>query len=392
MGSEKHLRIAVITENPMSRAHGTGVQLLRLLENQGISYTNFYFGDLYGGKSECEDFVSLYGQEYRWWYPAQSLQGKARAAALRTWYSLKVHPPRFNAALKERPAFNVAYVIVGHEVAAAWYLPFLKALGCPYVVHIMDIYHESGLDPESMPNFSTLFAGASSILALTETIRDEIAKFNVKKLEIVRIGQEVMSGTASPAKMQEPVRLIMIGGLYAGGTALLADAWPKLAVAVPELELWYAGNHFNSLPDILREKGKDFGQIQGADKLHQILTQAHIAYLNGPSELDCYGKYSYPSRTSDYFMAGLPVVANVVAGSATESILKPLHATAARIVNTPEELIRAVKTFSTDSTIWREASQDARQFAEQNFNIAVIRKHITSLLTESAKTATLNPK
>ena len=55
-----------------------------------------------------------------------------------------------------------------------------------------------------------------------------------------------------------------------------------------------------------------------------MLTSMHLAYLPGPDgnpAEDCIARFSFPSRLTDYFWHGLPVVGPLFGNSATAQVL-----------------------------------------------------------------------
>jgi hypothetical protein len=120
--------------------------------------------------------------------------------------------------------------------------------------------------------------------------------------------------------------------------------------------------------------------VTAGDELSRWLAESHLAFLSGPSDLDCFGKFSFPSRCSDYLMAGLPVVACVAAGSATERFLQPLSPGCVRLARTESEIERAVESLTASPERWVLASEQARSYARKHLSIETVREQVMSAL------------
>jgi hypothetical protein len=280
---------------------------------------------------------------------------------------------------------QVVYVVVSDERHARKFRSLLQQFNCPYVVHIMDIYHEHGLDPETMTGFCSLFRDSSSNLALTDPIRNEIAKFDPRPVKVVHVGQEINPYKAQPPEKRKPLNIIMIGRPYHRGMTLLDKTWPRLCARFGSLELVYVGAHANALPPSVKAYVTDHGYLTDQDHLKRALAGAHLAYLSGPSELDRFGKFSFPSRCSDYLMAGLPILACVPKGSATEQFLRPLSPDCVCFVQSENDIIRSIESFTATAEHWRQGSERARAYAEKHLNIETIRQQVLSELRAAVR-------
>jgi glycosyltransferase involved in cell wall biosynthesis len=389
MGSEKQLRVAVITESAMEKTHGTGAQLLRLFhERENLSYYHFFFYEGIFGKSNRPNSFLLSDKELpfrkgagfatrlrkgmglSWWNPDGSINAR--------WFQKLIAENNIQC--------DLAYVVLADEMHTRYVLAILEQLSVPYVVHLMDLYTESGLDPKRDTGFRKLFQGAKRVIALTETMREEVCKFGIPKeaIPLVPIGQEITPYSASAPKDDQPVKMVMVGRPYEKGVQLLLDAYPALKErrGAP-LEILYAGSHFSLLPPGLQEVTTNVGQISDSDAYARFLAECHLAYLSGPTDLDCFGKYSFPSRSADYLMAGLPVIAAIAPGSASERTLMPLIPDAVKIVKEPAQIRTAVDEFLESTASWEKANQMTRQFAVDQLDITKIRETIDTIVAES---------
>lgn len=371
------MKVAVLSECAMANTHGTGALLLRLFQNSGTPFVHLFLQTMGFGLSECPAshlLAHLPKQSSR----SQFFAHRAlRAVGLSLWRKDEINRrvfARFRRA-KDITA-DVAYVVVSRESHARRFRSVLRELNCPYVVHVMDIYHETGLDPDTMPGFRSLFQGAHSNLALTDAIRNEIVKFDSRDVSIVPVWQMRNPYVPTPPGNQKPLVIVMIGRPYQQGMRLLEKAWPQLLDRFGPLELAYIGAHQSALPVSMRAYVRDYGYVTDQDEFSRLLSAAHLAFLSGPSELDCFGKFSFPSRCSDYLMAGLPVIACVVPGSATERFLQPLSPGCVRFAQSEVEIEQAVEGFTSSPEQWSRASEQARSYAREHLAIDTVREQI----------------
>lgn len=380
------MKVAVLSECAMANTHGTGALLLRLFHNSGAPFVHLYLQAMGFGLSECPDSYPLFHFPKRSYRCQRFAHRFLRMIGLSFWRKQTINRRVFSRLRRENGiAADVAYVVVAHENHAQRLHSILRELKCPYVVHVMDIYHEEGLDPNTMPGFRLLLRGAHANLALTDAIRDEIAKFDSRPVRIVPVGQDRNPYQARPPENQKPLVMTMMGRPYQQGTLLLEKAWPQLLQRFGSLELAYIGAHARALPPSMRAYVRDYGYVTDQDQVWRLLSGAHLAYLSGPSELDCFGKFSFPSRCSDYLMAGLPVVAGVAPGSATERFLQPLSPGCVRFARSEVEILRAVEGLTSSPEQWKRASDQARDFAGERLAIETVREQILRELHEALR-------
>jgi hypothetical protein len=276
-------------------------------------------------------------------------------------------------------------VIAAHEEHALKMSSLLRVLGCPYVVHIMDIYHHEGLDPARMPGFRDLLGGATARLAISDAIADEIARFGGPPAQVIPIGQEVSKQVAAPPVPGQPLRLVMVGKPYAEGMAVFRAAWDELLRRFPDVEICYAGQHVLEFPEHIRARLKTSAYLARAD-YEALLARCHVAFLSGPLDLDRFGKFSIASRIADYLMAGLPVVGCVGDGTAMQRFLQPIVPRAVRFARTPDELLDGLAAFR-DPARWRDAHEVGRAFAVAHLDIRQVRRLVRDTLTAAARRA-----
>ena len=384
------MKVCIITPFCLSNSHGTGVQLLRLFADE--NYTHLYWSSA-SGFSEDERSLLL-EEQFTWW---KFSRGKGR---IEQWMGLLGlssvwrHNQLINEAHKDQLSrqyrCDVAYVVVIDETSARKAVSLLEHLGCPYVVHLMDLMHPRGLDPKTMPGFGRLFARASGVFALSENIRQEVLKFPSPPTHIFPIVRSIGQVAQRPPRPGHPLRIVMVGSLYyRAGLECLAQAWDELVRRYPQIELVYAGPQSqidNHLPARLK-KVLDYRGYLHHEEVENILLDCHLAYLPGPClpvEKDKYSKYSIPSRLTDYLMAGLPTVAFPAPASAAEKFLAPVMPVAVQRAMTPAALVESVAHFvSTEH--WREASAAAHAFAVAQCSVEGARRALVDQLHQAAQ-------
>lgn len=378
------MKIAVLTECALSRKHGTGAQLLRILEKSNVEFFHVYLTHSWGGQSECDRSFRL--EDPRWTGRGRRHIAKVeRLLGLNWWNGDDVDTRKWQRLVdREKLQCDVAYVVVANESQALKFNSLLASMKVPYIVHVMDIYDDQGFNAHTMTGLARLFRGAMHNIALSEPIRIEIEKFGCKNVSIIPIGQDTTDKIATAPISGERINLLTVGKPYAEGTQLLAEAWPAIKKAVPGIRLIYAGQHTKLIPPELAADLDNRGYIADKQVYESLLAESHVAYLSGPSDLQMFGRFSIPSRTSDFLMAGLPVVAAVAEGSATAQFLKPLVPDAARFVAAAEQLIDSIRFFANDVDRWRFASAASHQFGVANVSMEQVRSKIIKALEESS--------
>src|SRR5438105_2147206 len=159
------------------------MQLLRTFDNGPMEYFSLFLHSWHEGASEPPRAHLL---EDRWlderW--PNGMRGKHFANRLMFhadqcwWHDGEINRKRFAQLVADYDLHcDVAYVNVAKEESALKMCSILRNLGCPYVVHFMDLYHDC-LDPATMPGMCELIRGASKVIALTDALSDEAAKFS----------------------------------------------------------------------------------------------------------------------------------------------------------------------------------------------------------------------
>ena len=377
------LMICILTESELARSHGTGAQILQMF--QGAQFHHFYWKIGHGQRSEVPQSTLLAD-----WIPNVPKIGGVvrrlrRLSGMTWWHGNQINAPWLRHLLRSQGlTFDVVYVVIARESDAQRALSIVRQIGAPYVLHMMDILETDGLKPERMPAIGELLKGASQLISLLPSITREMRQFVRTPVREISIGQKITAWTAREFEDDRAVRLVMVGRPYRGGCELLANAWEAAKLSERKMELVYYGTQHNDMPAKLRNICRDGGYISNGEAYRKILAEAHLAFLSGPNANDMHGKWSFPSRTVDYLMAGLPVLACVSAGSATEDVLKPISPQAVAFTRSESDIIEAINRFTADQEAWVTASRAARSFAEKTMSLEVVRERVLAAL-ETAK-------
>jgi hypothetical protein len=225
---------------------------------------------------------------------------------------------------------------------------------------------------------------AREILCLTPPIGSEVAKFGLPYTPLL-IGQPKTAHVAKgPPPAGGPVRLVVTGRPYEGGSNLLGDACLAWRAAGRPVDVVYIGSHYAALPPAVRPLVRDLGFVEDDDAFRRALADCHVAFLTGPDALDAFGRYSFPSRVGDLLMAGLPVLSACPAGSATAGMLAPITPAGVRAVGSGADIVAALDAFTSTAQGWAVASRSARTFAEGHLSIDVIRARMVQVLERAS--------
>jgi hypothetical protein len=382
------MRVAVIMGPALGSRHGTGVQVQRIFEGSGVDLWHLYWLGTAGYQSDLAESALLNTlPRLKRRRGGRVVEKVEELLGVAWWNGHQVNADKLRRLVADRGwTCDVAYVCVADDGEAAEAWSILKVLGCPYVVHLMDLCHDDGIDPATMPGYVGLLRGASSVLAIGEAMRDEVLKVRRDGVAMAGLGKELAARAQEPPGAEGPLRIVMLGGLGSPenpALEVLADGLEALRARRAGVECVYMGQHYHFLSDRLKRLITYPGRVD-MKVFETMLPQFHLAYLPSPARLDCYGKYSFVSRLVDYCMAGLPLIYCIVAGSSPERTLAPLVPVGARPVHSGEEWAAAAEHFAQPAN-WQAASRAVRDFAEEHFTIGRLRDDVLGTLRRAAE-------
>lgn len=377
------MKVLSITQAELARSHGTGAQVLELLEE--TDYHHVYWHVCHGMRSESTRSTLLSDR-----LPPvpgiRKLCRVARSCLGRTWWrGTSVNRAYFESLLRSAGPFDVAYVVVASEFDAARALSLLDIADIPFVLHVCDILEPGGLN-QVMTAFASLVSRASCVFSLLPSITAELEKLCSRQFAPLPIGKPASPVTAQPPESGGPVVVTFGGRPYAAGCSALAAAVPLLKNTLGgRLALRYVGPHFRDVPAELKRHCNDLGFVSDEGQFRKHLAEAHIAFLSGPDTLDRFGLYSFPSRVVDYLHAGLPVVGCVPAGSATSRILSESAPDAVSLGESVTSLHDGIMRFGSSIEAWRQANQSAMSAARSLFLLSKVRTTLIDALRNAAE-------
>ena len=377
------MKVGILSEYCLAGSHGSGAQMLRIIDHAQLDYFHVYWSLRPFGPSEKSRASHLF-EDPLYWRPLRLSRLMTRlhaAVGLRGWRGNTLNVPLFERAVP--PALlraDALYAFATSEGSAQRCLSLIDHLDKPFVLHIMDVQHENGLDPAVMPGFAALIRRASSVLVINAAIEKEVRKFPVREVEVVPFGQTVydLPPRETPSEGDAP-RVFVTGAIHHHGLDLLSAAWPRVLARFPRAELLYTGTQFNAVPAGLRPHVKNLGFVE-ASRYLKILRTSHVGYVPGPVELDCYGRFSIPSRIADFCMAALPMIACVAPGSAAELFLRPALGEFVQIPASAGVLVEQLAAWFTDEPARVEAGDKARLFAETHLSSAHVADRVLARL------------
>jgi hypothetical protein len=169
-----------------------------------------------------------------------------------------------------------------------------------------------------------------------------------------------------------PLEIVMMGSVdYTRGLEELH----KFCAGLDRSGIKYSLNYMGT-PEMRSRLGTQLpvnyrGVRLGAER-DAILNSMHLAYLPGPDgdpAKNYLARFSFPSRTTDYFWHGLPVVGPLFDDSATVQLVSELRGKGVWFSQDANQLVAAVKQLAQQPQAWQAASDAVYHFAQQNFSM-----------------------
>jgi hypothetical protein len=375
------MHVALVTEAALNRRHGTGAQLLRYLDDMELDYSHVYFLGWAGWRSDSPRSLSLAQPE--WLERHHRFRSFARRLGLYWWRRGNLrHSTRASIRAHTAPC-EVAWVVVGGERGAEVARRIVDELGAPVLLHVMDLFADS-LD--TCPHFRALASSAAEIVALTPMLAAEFQRVTGRPCTAIGVGQRLDVPLASPPGIHG-WDLLLTGRIYPDSLRLLAEALKQLQPAARPRAICFLGPRYSDIPPELRGQVKDLGFIGDAAAFAGVVAKHHVAYLQAPAILDHFGRYSYPSRATDYLMAGLPVVGYSPPGSAAKVVLGSARPGVRLVSGGPAELAAELAAVTATPEAWLDAHRAARAFAERHLDLVPQQAALRAALERCALSA-----
>lgn len=367
--------------------HGTGVQILRIFADKKNQLVNLYWYRRPDLQPALPNSIPLLtcpkvgpGSLSR---TAERLARLCRSA---WWYGDQVNCRKLRAAIDRldcRP--DVAYVCVSSETSAARAQSVLSGLGIPYVAHMWDLNHADGLDSLRTPAFVHFLHRAAAVLVVGDAMRQQVQRVCPEQdVRIVRFGIQATEHKASCPKPGEPLEVVVLGSLGSDSNPaiqLLGDLAME-ETKQPAIRIHYYGQHYQTLDPRLK-RIIDPPEVLPPEELQRRIARCHIGYLPSPGTLDSFGRFSLPSRITDYCGAGLPIIACIEQGSEAASFLRTHGAEAVRFVKTVDELRVTIHSLS-EAEAWDRAHKASLSCARSYFCIDETARSVLRALEQAA--------
>ncbi len=371
-------RVALFTEAALNRKHGTGAQLLRYLDGLDVECAHVHFLGWAGWDSVTPRSLPL--EPPAWRKRSKLIRGLARRLGLDWWSHGRLSGATRAAILAHAAPCDVAWVVVGGERGARVARRVVAELGAPVLLHVMDLYADS-LD--TCPHFRALAASARGIITLTPNLSSEFKRSVGRDCLEIGVGQHTDVPLALPPD-GNGWTLFISGRTYPESLTLLADALHLLTPSRRPSAIFYAGTQFAAIPEALRRQVVDLGFIGDPPAYARAVAARHVAYLQLPAQLDAFGRYSYPSRATDYLMAGLPVIGHCPEGGAAAAVLRAAHPGVRLGHGGARQLAEDLAAVVATPASWALAHRAARAFAERHIDIVPQRAAIRAELARCA--------
>jgi hypothetical protein len=380
------MRVVLVTETALTSRHGTGDQLLACLADCDLEVTHIFSAGWEGWRSDRPRSLCL--PEPLWLERRPRLRLLALSLGFYWWRFGGLSRRSRNKIRTNCLPCDLVWVVVGGETGAQVARRIVEELRAPMVLHLMDLYADS---IDQCPALSGLARSSAGMIALTANLAGELERVSGRPCTRIGIGRELDVPRATPPG-PDGWDLLLTGRAYPESLSLLAAAVRLLPERARPRAIHYPGKIDRKLPPELAAQVTRLDFAPDRESFAAVVAARHIAYLQTSTSLDYYGRYSYPSRVTDYLAAGLPSVGHSPVGSA--ALVELGHARPGVRIGAggPEQVAADLLELATRPTAWREASDAARAFAEKRHDIRRVRAHLFSTLRNSAKRSPGTPQ
>ena len=267
-----------------------------------------------------------------------------------------------------------AYVIIASEDEAQITRQILDVLRPAYVVNVMDYLHLGATALSDFPHFAAVLRQAKSVFALTPPIQKALSRICGRKdISLLSVAREPAPAVVRPfIPGTRPLEIVMMGSVdYTRGLQELH----RFCFGLETLGVNFCLNYIGT-QEMRKRLGPNLpvkyqGVRLGAER-EALLNSMHLAYLPGPDgdpARDYLARFSFPSRLTDYFWHGLPVLGPLFNSTATAQMLGGLSGNGVWFSPDSRQLVGVVKALLERPRSWEAASQAVYNFAQQHFSI-----------------------
>lgn len=365
-------RVCIISPHELSRRHGSGSQLIQLYEGSS-NFSHIFWQFAHGNETSVEHSSHLHD----WPLPKDRIRGAVRKlnamSGFAYWTDSDELTKRGRSLLYRLGSFNLAHVVVYDERTACKAKSLVQAIGCPFVVHFFDLFQDHGICDKDK-TLVWLLSNAKAAVASTVNAREQASKY-------CETGQLIPNATQFSSRLSKrtlvgKLKLAIVGRPYPGGCIRLAELIAENCKLLDQVEIHYLGAHFNQIPSNLRSHVFNNGHFETAEAYLERLHTMDIGYICGPNGNDMLAKYSMPSRLTEFFALGMPVLFHVACSSATSDILRPINGIGAFTVTSQEKVS---KDFDYIKTNYRDVRERAFQYGKKQFCLEGARNKLADL-------------
>jgi hypothetical protein len=366
----------LINKRYADHRHGTGVQLKLFAGQLAEKPLHVCWDDGQGVKDTYEPVCNLNTSLVRKW-PFGRGRGwvaKMETKLGRPWQDAEEITKRVKKFAPAKQGKKRAYVIIASEAEAKTARQVLGAVNAEYVVNVMDYLHLDSKAPPEYPEFAAILHGAKKVFALTPPIRAALADISGRR-DITALGvarEPAQKKTCACISGANTFQIVMMGSVdYSRGLAELSHFCRGLDRTGIKYSLNYIGTQ--EMRERLGTKlPVNYQGVRLGLERDEMLNSMHLAYLPGPDgnpEEDYLARFSFPSRLTDYFWHGLPVVGPLFETSATAQMLSGLRGKGVWFSQDAKQLVETAKNLAQKPREWESASEAVYNFARRNFSI-----------------------
>ncbi|MDR3456882.1 MAG: hypothetical protein P4N60_05510 [Verrucomicrobiae bacterium] len=357
--------------------HGTGVQIKLFAGEIGQNPLHICWDVEQNVADTYQPVCNLNTSWLRTWpfKRGRGLVNRVETSLGLTWHNQSRIAKCLNQFSRSGSGKPRAYVIVASEEEAKITRQIMEVLPADYVVNVMDYLHLGETDLPELPEFAALLKGARKVFALTPPIQDVLAQISGRRdISILGVARESADKPSRTLAVDtKPLEIVMMGSVdYQRGLQELH----KFCKGLDDVGVKYCLNYIGTRA--MRERlGSDLPVKYCGVRLNAerdaLLGSMHLAYLPGPDGNpveDYLARYSFPSRSTDYFWHGLPVIGPLFDDSATAQMVSTLRGRGVWFSQDPIQLVGVVKNLTQNPQAWVSASNAVYDFAQKNFSIA----------------------
>ena len=380
------MRIALFTESALNSRHGTGDQLLACLAGADFDLTHIYYNGWEGWDSTHPRSLRL--PEPLWLERRPRLKSLARAFGLYWWRFGGLNRNTRRRIRSHSAPCDLVWIVVASDKGARVARKIVNELRAPFVLHLMDLYADS---IDRFPQLCELARSASGLIALTHPLANELERVSGRPCARIGIGRNLDVPQAAPPG-PEGWDLLLTGRPFQDSLGLLAAGLRLMPESARPRAIHYPGKIDRKLPPELAAQVTRLDFVPTPERFAALVAARHVAYLQTSTTLNYFGRYSYPSRVTDYLAAGLPVVGRSPAGSAALVELGAARPGVRIGVGGPEQVAADLTELATRPAAWLEASRAARAFAENRLDIHRVRAELFATLRNAARDRIRTPR